>query len=70
MLVLELDPGVGDEGHDGLVIDHDLAAARALDHLARTLVHDLGCEVLCPAGGAIQVATLKTYVEKARKLEI
>ena len=61
MLVLQLDPGVGDKGHHRLVVDDDLTAARALDHLARPLVHDLGGEVLCPAGGAIQVTTLKTW---------
>ena len=61
MLVLQLDPGVGDESHHSLVVDDDLAAARALDHLARPLVHDLGGEVLCPAGGAIQVTTLETW---------
>ena len=60
MLVLQLDPGVSDESHHGLVVDHNLAAAGAFDHLARPLVHDLGGEVLCPAGGAIQVATLET----------
>ena len=60
VLVLQLDPGVSDESHHGLVVDHNLAAAGAFDHLARPLVHDLGGEVLCPAGGAIQVATLET----------
>ena len=35
-------PGVGDERHDGLVVDHDVAAAGALDHLTGALVHDLG----------------------------
>ena len=60
VLVLQLDPGVGDESHHGLVIDHNLAAARTLDHLARPLVHYLRREVFCPARGAIKVATLKT----------
>ena len=60
MLVLQLDPWVSDESHHCLVIDDDFAAARALDHLARPLVHYLGCEVFCPAGGAVQVTTLKT----------
>ena len=59
MLVLQLDPWVSDESHHCLVIDDDFAAARALDHLACPLVHDLGGEVLRPARGAVQVAALE-----------
>ena len=59
MLVLELDPGVGDQGHHGLVVHHDVAVPRALDHLAGSLVYDLGGEVLGPALGAEQVAALQ-----------
>ena len=59
VLVLELDPGVGDEVHDGLVVHDDVAAAlHALDHLAGALVHDLVGEVLRPALGAVQVTAL------------
>ena len=49
VLVLELDPGVGDERHHGLVVHHDVAGPGALDHLAGALVHDLGGEILGPA---------------------
>jgi len=59
VLVLQLDPGVGDKSHHGLVVDDDLAAAGALDHLAGSLVHYLGGEVFGPAGRAIQVPTLE-----------
>ena len=59
MLVLELNPGVGDQGHHGLVVHHDVAGAGALDHLAGALVHYLGGEILSPALGAVQVTTLQ-----------
>ena len=49
VLVLKLDPGVGDERHHGLVVHHDVAGPGALDHLAGALVHDLGGEILGPA---------------------
>ena len=49
VLVLELDPGVGDERHHGLVVHHDVAGPGALDLLAGALVHDLGGEILGPA---------------------
>ena len=61
MLVLQLHSWVSDQRHHSLVVDDDLAVARALDHLAGPLVHDLGGEVLRPARGAVQVAALKTY---------
>ena len=60
VLVLELDLGVCDEGHHCLVIHHDVAGPGALDHLRGALVHDLGGEVLSPAMGAEQMATLET----------
>jgi len=60
MLVLELHPGVRYQGHHRLIVDDNLAAARALDHLTGSLIHDLGGEVLGPAGGAVQVAALQT----------
>ena len=59
VLVLQLDSWVSDQRHHSLVVDDDLAVARALDHLAGPLVHDLGGEVLRPARGAVQVAALK-----------
>ena len=59
MLVLELDPGVGDQGHHGLVVHHDVAGPGTLDHLAGALINNLGGEVLCPALGAEQVAALQ-----------
>ena len=46
-------PWIGDQRHHRLVVDDDLAAAGALNHLARTLVHDLGGKVLRPARSAI-----------------
>ena len=42
-------PGVGDQVHDGLVVDDDVAGAGTLDHLTGALVHDLGGEILGPA---------------------
>ena len=69
MLVLELDSWVADERHNGLVRHHDVAAARTLDHLTGALVHDLGGEVLGPAGGAVQVATLQPRHHPARQGE-
>ena len=57
--LLQLHPGVADQGYHSVVVHHDVAVARALDHLAGSLVHDLGGEVLCPAAGAVQVATLQ-----------
>ena len=59
VLVLELDPGVCDEGHHRLVIHHDVAGPGTLDHLRGALVHNLGGEVLGPALGAEQVTTLQ-----------
>ena len=46
-------PWIGDQRHHRLVVDDYLAAAGALDHLACTLVHDLGGKVLRPARSAI-----------------
>ena len=59
VLVLELDPGVCDEGHHRLVIHHDVAGPGTLDHLRGALVHNLGGEVLSPALGAEQVSALE-----------
>ena len=57
MLVLQLDPGVGDESDHSLVVHHDVAAPGALDHLTGSLVHYLGGEVLDPTLIAIEVTT-------------
>ena len=54
-------PGVGDQVHDGLVVDDDVAGAGTLDHLTRALVHDLRGEVLGPALRAEQMPTLQPY---------
>ena len=67
VLVLELDPGVCDEGHHGLVIHHDVAGPGALDHLRGALVHDLGGEVLSPALGAEQMPALETSHHLSRQ---
>ena len=67
VLVLELDPGVCDEGHHGLVIHHDVAGPGALDHLRGALVHDLGGEVLSPALGAEQMSTLEASHHLSRQ---
>ena len=52
-------PWIGDQCHHRLVVDDDLAAAGALNHLAGALIHNLGGEVLGPALGAEQVAALQ-----------
>ena len=52
-------PGVGDQVHDGLVVDDDVAGAGTLDHLTGALVHDLRGEVLGPALCAEQVTALQ-----------
>ena len=67
VLVLELDPGVCDEGHHGLVIHHDVAGPGALDHLRGALVHDLGGEVLSPALGAEQMPALEARHHLSRQ---
>ena len=69
MLVLQLDPWVGDESDHSLVVHHDVAAPGALDHLTGSLVNDLGGEVLSPALGAEQVAALKPRHHLARQRE-
>ena len=53
-------PGVGDQVHDGLVVDDDVACAGTLDHLTGALVHDLRGEVLGPALRAEQVPAART----------
>ena len=58
MLVLELDPGVRDQVHHGLVVHDDLAVAGAAEG-HRPVVHDLGGQVVRPALGAEQVAALQ-----------
>ena len=58
MLVLELDFGIFDESHNGLIVDKDLTSG-TLYALGGSLVHDLGHEVASPAGGAVLVATLQ-----------
>ena len=60
MLVLQLDLGVVDQLGDGLVVDQDVALARRTgDGLTGALVHDLGRQVLGPAGRAVDVAALQ-----------
>ena len=58
MLVLELDPGVRDQVHHGLVVHDDLAVARASEG-DRTVVDYLGGQVVRPALGAEQVTALQ-----------
>jgi len=58
MLVLEFHLGVADQVHHCLIIDNYVATARTFYHLTRTLVHDLGGEVLSPATGAVEMTTL------------
>ena len=60
MLVLELDPGVRDQVHHGLVVHDDLAVAGAAEG-HRPVVHDLGGQVVRPALGAEQVAALQPW---------
>ena len=59
MLVLQLHPRVCDQVHHCLVVHDDLAVARASEG-DRPVVDYLGCQVVSPALGAEQVATLQT----------
>ena len=46
LLVLELDPGLLDQVHDGLVIHHNVTLGlRTLNHLTGALVNYLGCQI-------------------------
>ena len=60
MLVSELGPGLFNEFHDCAVVYEYLTLETwAPDHLTRTVVHDLGSQVLAPTTVTKQVATVQ-----------